>query len=601
MFFGLNEHVLNRIALIGCLVAMLSSGMLWYEGLYPVSMRVDFMASLVLGVAFFYRRRLSAQQRTSLITLAGIMIGVASVYSTPLYADGFLVLAGVMALSFVSWSGWRAWLIPTISVISVLIIGLGVSMGAIGFEKSALPDTDSVAIWVLTAMSVALLAIALGGAVGDLKRRLNKQMKVLIDSNNTLFVLANTEPITGLANRRRLEELVDHDVSLGKGGCLLNINLSHFRLFVALHGHARGDELLVNMAGTLSHLVSEDMLVAALAGAQFAVWMPGCSVQECARFYDAFVAQFKVTNNAAGILGAHAGIAVADAQTDSFSQLIQNAAVALSDAHGRAEFSWSSFSPAMAKSIEDANRLKLTVRTALDAQGFYPVYQKKVNAFTGQVCGVEGLARMTALASGNTPGPVDFIPVIHNEGWMMEFGALMLRKIVRDVPQLMALYGANAKVSVNISPPLYLAAEFLPLLSACLEETGAPPQNIVIEITEEVFTSNLEDIVAVTNQIRQLGVEVSLDDFGTGFSSLSFLRAVHFDEIKIDRSFIQQIEQDEKSNILLTAIVDLGLALDSRMVVEGVETENQLNIVKNAGCAIIQGFYYSRPTLLAQL
>ena len=109
MFFGLNEHVLNRIALIGCLVAMLSSGMLWYEGLYPVSMRVDFMASLVLGVAFFYRRRLSAQQRTSLITLAGIMIGVASVYSTPLYADGFLVLAGVMALSFVSWSGWRAW------------------------------------------------------------------------------------------------------------------------------------------------------------------------------------------------------------------------------------------------------------------------------------------------------------------------------------------------------------------------------------------------------------------------------------------------------------------------------------------------------------
>jgi EAL domain-containing protein (putative c-di-GMP-specific phosphodiesterase class I) len=163
------------------------------------------------------------------------------------------------------------------------------------------------------------------------------------------------------------------------------------------------------------------------------------------------------------------------------------------------------------------------------------------------------------------------------------------------------MYGPDTKVSINVSPPLFLAAEFLPMFRNSLSASKADPKNVVIEITEEVFASSLEEIVSVTNEIRKMGADISLDDFGSGFSSLSYLRAVHFDEIKIDRSFVQILGRDPKGNILLSAITDLGLALGSRMVAEGVETQAQLETVQNAGCDIIQGYFYSKPIALAEL
>jgi len=601
MYTGLADHIIDRIAATACVIAIASGLMLWHEGLYPISMVVDISCGFALALVFLLRKHITTDKRISIIAGVGILIGIAAIFQTPLYANGFLVLGGVMALSFTSWSGWRAWLLPVVSVVCVLCVVVAVDMGWLAFAPQTVPDVNSIAIWLITAMCLALLALGIGSSIGDLKKRLFDQMDVLRQTNRKLFLSANTDPTTGLANQRRLKEIVNAALKVRRQGCLLVIDLSNFRLFNALHGQSRGDEILMRISVLLSEIAKDELFVAGLPGAQFAVWMPAYDAARATDFFGKVASQFRQETEVLGGLSAYAGLAVASGAGVTFSNLIQKTAIALSDAKTKSDFACSLFSPVMAKSIEKTNALKIKIRSALNSDGFYPVYQTKVNSRTGHVCGVEGLARMKPTGREKVPGPAEFISVIHSEGWMIEFGALMLSAILKDVPRLVALYGPDTKVSVNISPPLYLAAKFLPMLVDGLQISNADPKNVVIEITEEVFASSLEDIISVTKEIRKIGVDVSLDDFGTGFSSLSYLKAVDFDEIKIDRSFVQTIEEGSKSNILLSAIIELGLALGSRMVIEGVETKLQLDMVKDAGCEIIQGFYYSKPKMIEDL
>ena len=604
MYFGLTDHIVDRITATACLIALASGAMLWHDGIYPISMIADLSTGCVLAIVYFLRNKTSSNQRMVVIASAGLLVGFTAIFQTSLFvANGFLVIGCVMALSFTSWSGWRAWLLPMFSVTFVLCLAVGIIMGWINMAHTAAPVVNSVAVWLITAMCVALLALVIGSTIGDLKRKLLDQMDVLIQTNRKLFLSANTDTTTGLVNQRRLEEVVNAALQKRIGGCLLVINLSNFRLFNALHGQTRGDETLMHISVLLSELAiaNKDLCVASLPGAQFGIWMPEHDVVGAIQFHERFSAQFRHEAESLNGLSTYAGLAEVNKDGVTFNRLIQKTAVALSDAKTRSDFSCSLFSPAMALNIENTNALKLKIRSALNSDGFYPVYQTKVNSRSNHICGLEGLARMKPNGTETAPGPGEFIPVIHNEGWMIEFGALMLNAILKDVPRLVTMYGPETKVSVNISPPLYLAPEFLQMLVDGLLLSNADPRNVVIEITEEVFASSLEDIISVTNEIRKLGVDVSLDDFGTGFSSLSYLKAVDFDEIKIDRSFVHQIEQDSKSNILLSAIIELGMALGSRMVIEGVETKTQLDIVNGAGCEIIQGFYYSKPDAIDRL
>jgi predicted signal transduction protein with EAL and GGDEF domain len=387
----------------------------------------------------------------------------------------------------------------------------------------------------------------------------------------------------------------------GRNGCLLVIELSGFRLYNALHGYLRGDSILSQVSKVLTNLSTGGIFVSSFPGGQFGVWIPEGDANRGKHLFDEFAGLCHREKDLSSSLSLSAGLVVSDPSSSTFNRLMQNAAVALTDTRTESGVTCSVFSLEMAKTMENANSLKLAIRTGLSSNGFYPVYQTKVNSRTGQVCGVEGLARMASLDAHQAPGPGEFIPVIHAEGWMTEFGALMLKAIMKDVPHLVEMYGPDTKVSINVSPPLFLASEFLPMFRDSLSASKADPKNVVIEITEEVFASSLEEIITVTNEIRKMGADISLDDFGSGFSSLSYLRAVHFDEIKIDRSFVQILDRDPKGNILLSAITDLGLALGSRMVAEGVETQAQLETVQNAGCEIIQGFFYSRPITLAEL
>jgi EAL domain-containing protein (putative c-di-GMP-specific phosphodiesterase class I) len=208
---------------------------------------------------------------------------------------------------------------------------------------------------------------------------------------------------------------------------------------------------------------------------------------------------------------------------------------------------------------------------------------------------------MRADAMDPAPGPAIFIPVLHEEGWMTEFDMIMLRHIIGDIPALVERFGPATKVAANVSPPLFLSTVFVSEVKNLLEKFAVDPSHLIIEITEEVFTIDVEKIRKVCRELQQLGIQISLDDFGSGFSSLSFLRSMNFDEIKIDRSFISRIDEDEKSYLLLSSICKLGQDLQCRVVVEGVETTAQLTLVEQTPCAQIQGFLFAMPLALATI
>jgi predicted signal transduction protein with EAL and GGDEF domain len=601
MYEGLGDKAVNRITAIGALVALACGCILLVSQIYPVSMYADMGAGLLLLCIYLLRKRIPTRQRLAVIVLIGLVVGVIAVVQSPVAADGLMVLAAVMTVSFTNWSGFRSLIFPLLCLLSLIGIAAAVGLGILTFDNQEIINLNTGELWLISAMTLALLGTTLGGSIHDLKSKLFKKLNELEVVNAKLFSVAYTDGVTGLANRQSLALKIDEHLAAGGQGVLLVIDVTKFRLFNALNGNIAGDKLLCDLSAVLTRLC-DGCFIARLPGAQFAAWMPDASDERVRRFFAALQdSAHDEPNTDVRSVQFAAAFARAPLNGADCHELVKNVDVALTIARKGPSGPALEFTPDMADQIRNYNLLKQQVREAMDSGGYYPVYQTKVDPRDGRVHSAEGLARMRGVDGQTPPGPGTFIPIVHEEGWMMSFGAMMLRLIIRDIPQLIAMFGPDTRISANVSPPLFLAPHFLDVVREALAEAGVHPRHLMIEITEEVFAADLAQIVAVTGELRGLGVGVSLDDFGSGFSSLSYLRLVTFDEIKIDRSFIKDIATDETSLLLFRSMCQLGRDLGSVVVAEGVEDEAQLARVRDNGCDLVQGFFYSYPLPLGSL
>lgn len=598
----MSDGLINRFLTAGCVVALLSALVLYLGHTYPISMVVDLACAGAFATARLIHQRLTVGQRLLALVLGGLVIASAAMVSNPYARDAYLVMAAVMVLGFTHWTGWRAWLLPVVLVSALFAVSAAVMLKWISIDFNAVRAQSAPESWIIVTMTVALLSTAMGGAILELRKRLNSQIRQLEVSNDKLFDYAYRDTLTGCANQKLLEQEVNADLAANQSGTLLVILLAGFSQLNALYGHRRGDQLLADLGAFLRHQLEGDVLVAKLSTLQFAVWARTPAKTGPAELFAALDAQarnqLQLDRLGISLLGAWT---VAPADGSDFSDLLKNTQVVLGGLRSSTDMSCNGFNPAMQAQLTQAHALRSAVRTALDQKAFHAVYQSKVNHRGGGIVSFEGLARITAATNETPPGPATFVPVLHAEGWMNEFGLLMLDTIVQDIPKLQRRYGAHIKVAANVSPPLFLAPDFVSTLAKTLATANVAPEGLIVEITEEVFAGDLKRIVEVTHALHQLGVQVSLDDFGSGFSSLSYLRAVHFDEIKVDRSFTHGIESDERSRLLLSALCTLGQDLRCRVVLEGVETSSQLACLQDMPIDCIQGYYFSRPQTLAQL
>ncbi len=409
--------------------------------------------------------------------------------------------------------------------------------------------------------------------------------------------MAHHDALTGLPNRSRLRQRLDQALAEAAGDrhcAVLCVDLDRFKDVNDTLGHPVGDRLLQAVAGRLGrHLPSVDIL-ARLGGDEFAIVqssseMPGDAVLLAARLIRDLSEPYGIDGHRI-IVGASVGIACAPQDGSDPDLLLRNADLALycAKAEGRGRFR--TFEPRMDADAQRRRTLELELRHALSAEQFALVYQPLVAVQSGRITGLEALLRWHHPERGCI-SPADFIPCAEDTGLIVPIGEWVLHRACTEA----AGWPGALKVAVNLSAIQFRNAGLYDAVRLALRRSGLAPERLELEITESALIADWETTIAVLEQIKRLGVKVSMDDFGTGYSSLSYLRKFPFDKVKIDQFFIRELSGGAGSRAIIRAIVDLCRALGIATTAEGVETEEQLAVIGAERCTEVQGFLLSRP------
>lgn len=254
----------------------------------------------------------------------------------------------------------------------------------------------------------------------------------------------------------------------------------------------------------------------------------------------------------------------------------------------------------MNEGITERLRLESNLHRAVKGNEFDIHYQPLVELKGGRIVGAEALIRWHTEALGNIP-PDEFIPLAEEMGLIVQINEFMIRQACQNIADVHDLDLSEMYISINITAQQFYRAKIIETIKTTLASSGLKPKHITIEITENTLMENVEETILVMKEIQEMGIRFSIDDFGTGYSSLSYLRRFPLDNLKIDKSFVDELPHNEESAAIARTIITLGRSLNLKIVAEGVETPEQLKFLRDEGVDFIQGFYFSRPLPLISL
>ena len=449
---------------------------------------------------------------------------------------------------------------------------------------------------VLAVFILFFLGVVAGGAV--IMRRMRMTANELKASEAQAQHNALHDAMTGLPNRvyymQRLRTLLSACIEGSRSGNLFiaYIDIDGFKLVNDTLGHHVGDELVRQVANRLREALPPGDFLARFGGDEFVLLHSSDESAAAAdRLGSRIVAlmrkPFIISGNRLEV-SVSCGVSWGPEQSEDPGELLRRADVALYRSKQRGRGRYRRFTPDMDASVKLRREMEMELRLAITRGELSVAYQPVVDTGSGAIQGFEALLRWNHPERGEIR-PDLFVPIAEEGGLMIPLGTWVLRHVFtecRDWP--------DVDISVNLSPLQIMAGDFLSVLAALLEETGMDPRRLVFEVTEGVMLDRSAHVIGVLQELNRMGIRVALDDFGNGYSSLSYLRSFQFDRIKIDRSFVQNIEHDRDAHAILFAIVALGKTLRMKVVAEGVETEVQRLLVQTAGCEMVQGYLFWR-------
>lgn len=379
---------------------------------------------------------------------------------------------------------------------------------------------------------------------------------------------------------------------------MLFIDLDRFKYVNDVFGHPAGDELLNTVGERLRACVRGSDTVARLGGDEFVVMLSGVQsardVAQVAGQILRFVGLPMTIGGKEISVGASIGIALAPADGDEPSVLLKHADIAMYRAKegGRGRFVF--FEERMNTEVVERANIERELRLAVPRRQLRVVYQPRVSIATGRLRGVEALVRWTHPEFGAVP-PMRFIPIAEEIGVIQDIGLWVLQTACRQAAEWRNAGVAIESISVNVSGAQLLANDWVERVGAALQDSGLPPGALELEVTENVLLDNEEAVIDTLHRIKQLGVRLALDDFGTGYSSMGYLRRMPVDVMKIDRTFIADLEHDESSRGIARAMIAMARSLKMSVVAEGIESRGQADMLREWSCDEAQGFYYSEP------
>ena len=419
---------------------------------------------------------------------------------------------------------------------------------------------------------------------------------------------ASHDILTGLPNRMLLMDRIERAVSRAKREAqkvaVVFVDLDHFKLINDSLGHFAGDRLLLEIASRLSHCIRNQDTVARLGGDEFVLVLteqpdePG--ITHIIRRLLEMIAQPWVNEQQEYSLSCSIGISCFPCDGDTPETLLQCADAAMYEAKNAGRNTFHFFTPELNQAVTERLALANDLRRAVEREEFRVYYQPRVDVTNGQIIGAEALIRWQHPDKGLIP-PDNFIPITEETGLIVPIGQWILHEACRQNKAWQDAGLPPISVSVNLSPIQFRQPGLIDVITNALKQTGLDAHFLELELTESFFMQDAERINVAISELKALGVALAIDDFGTGYSSLSYLKRFPVNHLKIDKSFIREIDTNPDDAAIVRAIITLGHELGLKVVAEGVETLANYEFLQQHHCDEIQGYYFSRPVPAADM
>ena len=467
----------------------------------------------------------------------------------------------------------------------LLFVALGSQVIPAALLGARLPDSAS----TLKVAFLLNIAIILFGW------RRSKDLKDALDAYEAAERLAdrnaNTDPATGLANRRELMRSLTDAFEAKSGGVFLLLDLDHFKRVNDLYGHLAGDKVLLRVAETLRKVAPGDACCARTGGDEFALLLPSAdnaSAEEVAKAFQSAFAVPVFVEGAQVQVTASIGSACVDGSANE-EAVLRRSDIALYAAKrsGRNAFAW--FEEELERELTERLKLEEDIRRGIKSGEFVPFFQPLVDLNSRQIIGFEALARWRSPSRGLIEAE-SFIETAERTSLVGPLTFSILEQALKEARS----WPAHFKLAVNVSPVQFREADLAEQILKLLAATGFPANRLELEITEGSLLEDREQVLTIIRSLKNVGVSISLDDFGTGYASLAQVNRLPLDRIKIDKSFITTIVKSEQTAAIVSTIAGLGHNLDVPISAEGVESEQIRNALANFGCSEAQGWLFGR-------
>jgi diguanylate cyclase (GGDEF)-like protein/PAS domain S-box-containing protein len=434
------------------------------------------------------------------------------------------------------------------------------------------------------------------------------------EAEERIWNLAYFDPLTNLPNRRLIMDRLGHALitsnRTAEYGALMILDLDNFKTLNDTKGHDAGDRLLIEVAQRIIAGVRSEDTVSRLGGDEYMVMLERLGTDEtsAANQVEMVAEKIRIVLNQPYVLfrNGHAyhstpsiGVTLFRGNELSIDALLKQADMALYQAKGAGRNAVRFFNPAMQATIESRSRMEAALRNGLQNNEFQLYYQPQVDQ-KGNSTGAEALLRWLSPDQEQIP-PSQFIPLAEDTGLIIPLGLWVMQTACAQLRAWSENPGTrHLQISINVSARQFRQENFVAQVFDALKRSGANPALLRLELTESIVLENIDDVIMRMQQIKALGVTFSLDDFGTGFSSLSYLKRLPLDEVKIDQSFVRDITSDSNDAAIVRAIIAMSHSLGIEVIAEGVETETQLHFLKENGCMNFQGYLFGKPMAIGK-
>ncbi|MBI3285681.1 MAG: EAL domain-containing protein [Burkholderiales bacterium] len=430
--------------------------------------------------------------------------------------------------------------------------------------------------------------------INDVSERVNYQKE--------LEYQATHDSLTGLANRNLLNDRITQAIAWAKrqelSVGLMLLDLDHFKLINDASGHGAGDEMLKQVAQRLSHCVRETDTVARLGGDEFVIVLTdlpesGDVDVVAEKILQAMARPFEINDHEVFVT-ASIGISLYPRDGDHGEILLRYADIAMYRVKEHGRNSVRQFVPEMGVTAISRLNMEGALRRGLERNEFTLHYQPKIDLAKQNIVGVEALVRWHHPQIGLIH-PIEFIPLAEETGLILQLGEWVLSEACRQQVIWRQEGLGSLQIAINMSPRQFRQEDLAERVAKIFAATGADPAHVTLELTESMVMQDVSSTLVALRALKNLGLSISLDDFGTGYSSLSYLRRFPIDELKIDKSFINDIDENPDDAAIASAIIAMALSLGLRVVAEGVERKEQADVLLKMGCSHVQGYYFGRP------